>query len=150
MNKELQSYKKIERVTVVDEPFPMTSTKKVKRFLVKSSTRTRQSGEKGVAFRLWTVFRALFLRTNGQTLSPVVMVGKNVFDDRVAAQLDLALKAQVTGEGAFPIPPRGCGDDRHQLADKVGGEVITKVGFNLLIYRDGEHHLLQEKYQKRS
>jgi len=35
VNKELQSYKKIERVTVVDKPLPMTSTKKVKRFLVR-------------------------------------------------------------------------------------------------------------------
>ncbi len=34
VNKELQSYKKITRVTVVDEPLEMTSTKKVKRFLV--------------------------------------------------------------------------------------------------------------------
>lgn len=34
VNKELQAYKKIERVTVVDEPLEMTSTKKVKRFVV--------------------------------------------------------------------------------------------------------------------
>ena len=34
VNKELQSYKKITRVTVVDEPMPMTSTKKIKRFEV--------------------------------------------------------------------------------------------------------------------
>ena len=34
VNKELQSYKKITRVTVVDEPIEMTSTKKVKRFVV--------------------------------------------------------------------------------------------------------------------
>ena len=34
MNRELQSYKKITRVTVVDEPMPMTSTKKIKRFEV--------------------------------------------------------------------------------------------------------------------
>lgn len=34
VNKELQAYKKISRVTVVDEPLEMTSTKKVKRFVV--------------------------------------------------------------------------------------------------------------------
>ena len=34
VNKDLQSYKKITMVTVVDEPLPMTSTKKVKRFEV--------------------------------------------------------------------------------------------------------------------
>jgi long-chain acyl-CoA synthetase len=34
VNKELQPYKKITRVTVVDEPLEMTSTKKVKRFVV--------------------------------------------------------------------------------------------------------------------
>ena len=34
VNKNLQSYKKITMVTVVDEPLPMTSTKKVKRFEV--------------------------------------------------------------------------------------------------------------------
>ena len=36
VNKELQSYKKITKVTVSDEPLPMTSTKKVKRFEVKA------------------------------------------------------------------------------------------------------------------
>ena len=34
VNKSLQSYKKITRVTVVDEPLEMTSTKKVKRYVV--------------------------------------------------------------------------------------------------------------------
>ena len=34
VNKQLQAYKKITRVTVVDEPLEMTSTKKVKRFVV--------------------------------------------------------------------------------------------------------------------
>ena len=34
VNKDLQSYKKISMVTVVDTPLPMTSTKKVKRFEV--------------------------------------------------------------------------------------------------------------------
>ncbi len=36
VNKELQSYKKITLITVSDEPLPMTSTKKVKRFEVKA------------------------------------------------------------------------------------------------------------------
>ncbi len=36
VNKELQSYKKITRVTVVDAPMPMTSTKKIKRFEVRA------------------------------------------------------------------------------------------------------------------
>ncbi len=34
VNKELQSYKKITMVTIADEPLEMTSTKKVKRFVV--------------------------------------------------------------------------------------------------------------------
>ena len=34
VNRELQSYKKITRITVVGEPMPMTSTKKIKRFEV--------------------------------------------------------------------------------------------------------------------
>ncbi len=34
VNRKLQSYKKITRTTVVDEPLEMTSTKKVKRFIV--------------------------------------------------------------------------------------------------------------------
>jgi long-chain acyl-CoA synthetase len=34
VNRELQGYKKITRVSVTYEPLPMTSTKKVKRFLV--------------------------------------------------------------------------------------------------------------------
>lgn len=34
VNKELQSYKKITMITVVDEPLEMTSTKKIKRFVV--------------------------------------------------------------------------------------------------------------------
>ncbi len=36
VNKELQSYKKITKITVVDSPMPMTSTKKIKRFEVKA------------------------------------------------------------------------------------------------------------------
>lgn len=35
VNKELQSYKKITKVTVSDHPLEMTSTKKIKRFVVK-------------------------------------------------------------------------------------------------------------------
>ena len=34
VNRKLQSYKKITRTTVIDEPLEMTSTKKVKRYLV--------------------------------------------------------------------------------------------------------------------
>lgn len=34
VNKDLQSYKKITMITVVDEPLEMTSTKKIKRFVV--------------------------------------------------------------------------------------------------------------------
>ncbi|MFA6680486.1 MAG: AMP-binding protein [Sphaerochaeta sp.] len=34
VNKELQAYKKVTRVTVVDEPLELTSTKKIKRFIV--------------------------------------------------------------------------------------------------------------------
>ena len=34
VNRSLQSYKKITKVTVTDKPLPMTSTKKVKRFEV--------------------------------------------------------------------------------------------------------------------
>ena len=36
VNKELQNYKKITKITVVDAPMPMTSTKKIKRFEVKA------------------------------------------------------------------------------------------------------------------
>ena len=36
VNRELQSYKKITKVTVVDSPMPMTSTKKIKRFEVRA------------------------------------------------------------------------------------------------------------------
>lgn len=36
VNKDLQSYKKITKVTVVDTPMPMTSTKKIKRFEVRA------------------------------------------------------------------------------------------------------------------
>ena len=34
VNRDLQSYKKITMTTVVDEPLPMTSTRKIKRFEV--------------------------------------------------------------------------------------------------------------------
>ena len=34
VNRDLQSYKKITKVTIADKPLPMTSTKKVKRFEV--------------------------------------------------------------------------------------------------------------------
>ena len=39
VNKELQAYKKITRTTVVDEPLELTSTKKIKRFVVEKKYR---------------------------------------------------------------------------------------------------------------
>lgn len=39
VNKDLQPYKKITRVTVTDEPLEMTSTKKIKRFIVEKKYR---------------------------------------------------------------------------------------------------------------
>ncbi len=39
VNKELQAYKKITRTTVVDEPLELTSTKKIKRFIVEKKYR---------------------------------------------------------------------------------------------------------------
>ncbi len=41
VNKELQAYKKITRTTVVDEPLEMTSTKKIKRFIVEQKYRDK-------------------------------------------------------------------------------------------------------------
>lgn len=41
VNKELQAYKKITLTTVVDEPLEMTSTKKVKRFIVEQKYKDR-------------------------------------------------------------------------------------------------------------
>ncbi len=39
VNKDLQAYKKITRTTVVDEPLELTSTKKIKRFIVEKKYR---------------------------------------------------------------------------------------------------------------
>ncbi len=41
VNKELQAYKKVTRVTVVDEPLELTSTKKIKRFIVEEKYRDK-------------------------------------------------------------------------------------------------------------
>ncbi len=41
VNKEMQAYKKITRTTVVDEPLEMTSTKKLKRFIVEQKYRDK-------------------------------------------------------------------------------------------------------------
>lgn len=90
-----------------------------------------------------------FLKNYGQTLSAVVMVGKNGYDDKVAAHLDMALKTQELVKIKFLQHK----DDRetilHQLADKVGGEVVTCVGFQGLIYRDGDEHLMEGLYRRR-
>jgi len=93
-------------------------------------------------------FRA-FLRNYGQTLSAVVMVGKNGYDDKVAAHLDMALKAQELVKIKFQAHKEDAETICHQLADKVGGEVVTRVGFNALVYRDGDQHLMRNKYQDR-
>jgi RNA-binding protein len=92
-------------------------------------------------------FRA-FLRNYGQTLSPVVMVGKNGYDESVAAHLDMALKAQELVKIRFLAHKEDAEALSRQLADKVGGELVTRVGFNTLVYRDGERHLMQTKYRE--
>lgn len=93
-------------------------------------------------------FRA-FLRNYGQTLDAVVMVGKNGYDDSVAAHLLLALQSHELVKVKFQNHKDAVEEISRQLAEKVEGTLITTVGFNSLIYKDGEKHLMTAKYEER-
>ena len=90
-----------------------------------------------------------FLKNYGQTLQAVVMVGKQGYDEGVAAHLDMALKSQELVKIKLLQHRDAKEEILHQLADKVGGEVVTCVGFQGLVYRDGEEHLMQSLYRAR-
>jgi RNA-binding protein YhbY len=90
-----------------------------------------------------------FLKNYGQTQEAVVMVGKQGYDDSVATHLDMALKTRELVKVKLLQHRDEKEEILHQLADKVGGEVVTCVGFQGLIYRDGEEHLMQGLYRSR-
>jgi RNA-binding protein len=94
-------------------------------------------------------FRA-FLRNYGQTLPAVVMVGKNGYDDKVAAHLELALKTQELVKVKLQAHKDQAEEICRQLADKVGGTLVTRVGFNGLIYKESEARLMEKKYHDKA
>ncbi len=88
-----------------------------------------------------------FLKNYGQTQEAVVMVGKQGYDDAVASHLDMALKTRELVKVKFLQHKEEKEEILHQLAEKVGAEVVTCVGFQGVIYRDGEEHAMLGMYQ---
>lgn len=93
-------------------------------------------------------FRA-FLRNYGQTLSPTVMVGRNGADDGVAAHLENALRTRELVKVRCQAHKEDAEAMGLSLARAVGGILVTRVGFTLLIYRDGEEHEMERLYGER-
>ncbi|MFA6844776.1 MAG: YhbY family RNA-binding protein [Sphaerochaetaceae bacterium] len=89
-----------------------------------------------------------FLRNQGQTLAAVVMVGKKGFEDNLVKHLDQALSTQELVKVKFQAHKDEARDISEHLAQEVKGEVVTQVGFNTLVYRDSDKHLMQKAYKK--
>lgn len=88
-----------------------------------------------------------YLRGRAQTEPAVVMVGKNGYDDKVAAHLDLALKARELVKVKFQQHKEEAEEILHRLADKTGSEVVTCVGFQGVVYREGEQRQYADAYR---
>lgn len=93
-------------------------------------------------------FRA-FLRSRAQTIPAVVMVGKEGCSDRVAAHLDAALRDHELVKIKFVHHKEDMEAILHSLADKTGGTVVTSVGFQGVVWRDGEKHIYTNIYKDR-
>jgi len=80
------------------------------------------------------------LRGHGHAMSPVVQIGKSGVTEAVVRQVQQALadheliKVKVGAE---------CPDDRHEVAERLGGEpginVVQMVGRVLLLYKRHPH-----------
>jgi RNA-binding protein len=81
-----------------------------------------------------------FLRQRAHDLKPVVMVGKNGKDERVAKALDEALHAHELVKLKFQDFHDEQREIAEALAEEVQGEVVSIVGHIATFFRQNKSH----------
>ena len=76
-----------------------------------------------------------YLRSEAQTLSPVVYVGKNGLTDSVAAALDEALDAHELVKVRFQAAKDETRSISEALAEKTASTLVATTGFTAVFYR---------------
>ena len=76
-----------------------------------------------------------YLRSEAQTLSPVVYVGKNGLTDSVAAALDEALDAHELVKVRFQAAKDETRPISEALAEKTASTLVATMGFTAVFYR---------------
>jgi RNA-binding protein len=105
------------------------------------SSAAGRAGESRLAWRkkasfLLTNKQRNFLRTLGNELDPIIIVGKGGVTAQVAQELKLALTARELVKGrALPHTGLETRAVARELATRTGAEIVQTVGRNILFYR---------------
>ncbi|NLA93115.1 MAG: YhbY family RNA-binding protein [Spirochaetales bacterium] len=81
-----------------------------------------------------------FLRKKGHALKPVVMIGRQGSDERIVDALDSALSCHELVKVRFHTFLDERRTIAEELALKVGGEVVTIIGHNALLFRQNNDY----------
>lgn len=76
------------------------------------------------------------LRSIGNKLEPIVMIGKNGITENLLRQLDEALEARELVKGrVLPHQEFDVKIIAEELAAKIGADIVQIIGRNILFYR---------------
>lgn len=76
------------------------------------------------------------LRSIGNKLEPIVMIGKNGITENLLNQLDDALNARELVKGrVLPRQDFDLKETAEQLGGRIGADIVQIVGRNILFYR---------------
>ena len=76
-----------------------------------------------------------YLRSEAQTIDPVVYIGKNGPTDSVTAALDDALEAHELVKARFQASKEETRGISESLAEKTGALLVATTGFTAVFYR---------------
>ncbi len=76
-----------------------------------------------------------YLRSEAQTIDPVVYIGKNGLTDSVTAALDDALEAHELVKVRFQASKEETRGISESLAEKTGALLVATTGFTAVFYR---------------
>lgn len=87
-------------------------------------------------YRLLTGKERSILRSIGNKLEPIVMIGKNGITENLLIQLDEALTARELVKGrVLPHQDFDVKMIAEELAAKIGADIVQIIGRNILFYR---------------
>lgn len=87
-------------------------------------------------YRLLTSKERSILRSIGNKLEPIIIIGKNGITENLIIQLDEALNARELVKGrVLPHQDFEVKTIAVELAEKVGAAVVQTIGRNILFYR---------------